>query len=384
MLESLLPKLTDYFADYRKSCIKNILILVLCILVKETLNLNRLKGAVSSVLDENKTQPNSHYKRLIRIFDFYSFTCLWLDLMSFAFQLLHRKVNYLLLDGTSWKSGTKSYHYLTLCVVYNGVAIPIYWVNLKKMGVSNTKERKQLLKKVRRRFCLAGKTLIADREYIGTEWFKALIDNNLDFVIRLRHKAYQDIINEAEGQSYAKLRQKVMTSRIAKKALRKQIYLNGMLLYFVVFKNPKNDPKEPVIYLLTTLDLPAKKIAGIYMIRWKIEHCFKQLKSNGFQLEQINLKGESRNRLLMAIMVFAYVLSIHEGLKTYKKTYVKEYKKRSDPTQKTKERAVSVFRHGIDLLMKFCRSITSFCQYMVTQFQAIKGKPKCRFLRNVQ
>jgi len=298
-------------------------------LLKETTNLNRLKGAVGSVLGGNKSQPNSHYKRLIRLFDFYSFSCLWLDLMGFVFQLLHHKVVNLLLDGTSWKSGSKSYHYLTLCVVYNGVAIPIYWMNLKKLGVSNTRERKQLLKKVRRRFCLAGKTLIADREYIGKEWFKSLIDSNLEFVIRLRHKAYQEVINEAEGKSYAKLRQKVMASKIAKKAIRKQIYLDGMLLYFVIFK------------------------------------------------------GESRSRLLMAMIVFAYVLSIHEGLKTYKKTYVKEYKKRSDPTQKTKERAVSVFRHGIDLLMNFCQSITSFCEYILRQINAVKGKPKCRFLRNV-
>jgi hypothetical protein len=43
----------------------------------------------------------------------------------------------------------------------------------------------------------------------------------------------------------------------------------------------------------------------------------KLLKANGFDLEAINLKGEARRTFLMAVVVFSYVLSIHQGLKTY-------------------------------------------------------------------
>ena len=87
------------------------------------------------------------------------------------------------------------------------------------------------------------------------------------------------------------------------------------MLYVVVVKNPKKNAKEPYLLLITNMDKPAVTIAGTYPIRWKIEHCFKHLKSNGFCLETINLKGSARQHLLMAVMVFSYVLLIIEGLK---------------------------------------------------------------------
>ena len=33
-------------------------------------------------------------------------------------------------------------------------------------------------------------------------------------------------------------------------------------------------------------------------MRWKLESAFKNMKSNGFNLEQINLQGQARSRLL--------------------------------------------------------------------------------------
>ncbi len=51
-------------------------------------------------------------------------------------------------------------------MVYQGVAIPIYWDNLNKQGLSNLKERKILIKKAIGYFNLEGKTLLANREYI--------------------------------------------------------------------------------------------------------------------------------------------------------------------------------------------------------------------------
>ena len=44
---------------------------------------------------------------------------------------------------------------------------------------------------------LKGKVLVADREYMGSDWFKAIIDNGLDIVIRLREGNYQQAIQTA-------------------------------------------------------------------------------------------------------------------------------------------------------------------------------------------
>lgn len=366
MIDSLLNQITSYFPKRDKTCLKNILILCHCILLKETINLNRLKSCVSQVTGNEKTSIGSNYKRLIRIFDNYSFSSLWIELMNYVFLLLRLECTYLLLDGTSWKRGQKWYHYLTLCIVYQGVAIPIYWEDLNKQGTSNFKERRKLFKKALSYFHLADKILLADREYIGTDWFKYLINNDIDFVIRLKEKAYKTAINESFGKSYDQIKAKILRSKVHYKTVNKWFNLEGMRLQFIALKNPKNDPKEPVIYLISNLDLAARRIAEIYPVRWKIEHCFKHLKSNGFNLEQINLKSKSRCKLLMAIMVFAYVLSILEGLKEYDAIPNKEY------AQGESFKAVSIFRSGIDNLMRRCISFEKFCNYIIQQIMEVR------------
>ena len=57
-------------------------------------------------------------------------------------------------------------------MVVNGVSIPICWEELDKKGTSNFNERKALFTKALSRYNLRGMILLADREYIGEEWFK--------------------------------------------------------------------------------------------------------------------------------------------------------------------------------------------------------------------
>lgn len=359
MKESLLAKVSKQLPERDKTCVKNLIILAMGILIKETVCLNKIKGAVGAITGKTTTQPLSHYKRLIRIFDDYSFSSLWLELLQVGFSLLRLKSDYLLLDGTSWQRGSRKIHYLTLCVVYRGVAIPIYWEDLQKKGTSNLKERKRVIKKAMKHYNLKDKVLLADREYIGEDWFCFLKDHGIDFVIRLRKKNYREAINAAEGKSYATLEKKALRSRKPGKALGKSITLQGKRFTFVVLKNPKAGADEPLIYLLSTLQEAPACIAARYPIRWKIETCFKHLKSNGFDLEEINLAGKSRCKLMMAVVVFAYTLSIHEGLKQYKKVPVKNY------GAGLQTKAYSVFRSGLDKVMASCVSLTAFCTYLV-------------------
>lgn len=364
MLETLLDTITPYFPNRGRTCLKNVLILCLCMLDLETVCLNRLKKHVGKITGKPHVGANSHYKRLIRIFDSYAFSSLWLELLKYGFSLFRLQSEYLLLDGTSWKHGQRWYHFLTLCVVYRGAAIPIYWIDLAKHGTSNFKERRKLLKKAMKHFNLKDKTLLADREYIGVDWAKFLIASEIDFVIRLRHKTYKARINEAEGNSYEALKRKVLRSKKAYKALGKHFDLEGLALFFVVAKSPKADPKEPLIFLMTNLkNLSPAKVASIYLIRWKIEHCFRHMKSNGFQLEAINLKGKSRTKLLMAVAVFAYVISIHEGLKTYHKVPTKKY------ADGTTAKAESIFRSGINKMAAIATSFEEFLSYLTSEIQ---------------
>lgn len=374
--KSLLSKVTEYFPNRKESCLRNILLLVQAILLKETINLNKLKGCLNAIQGKENA-ASSNYKRLIRIFDTYARTNLWIELLRFGFQVLRLKTEYLILDGTKWKRGEKWYHYQVLSFVYKGVAIPIYWEDIKKNGISNYKERKRLFDKALSYFNIAGKTLLADREYIGIEWFKYLINKGIEFTIRTKKSTYVEIINQAGGRTYQQMIDKVLRSKLPDKAVGKIIEIEGEQLFFVVMKNPKNDPKDPVLFILSThLDKCAKAIGLSYCLRYKIEHCFKHLKSNGFCLEQLNLRTMTRCRLLMAITVFAYVLSINEGLKDYKKIKMNACKNKE-------EKRVSIFRNGIDKVVAFCIGIERFLLYLNNVFLGQTPKYKNTTIFNV-
>jgi hypothetical protein len=86
----------------------------------------------------------------------------------------------------------------------------------------------------------------------------------------------------------------------------------------------------------------------------------------------MNLAGKERSRLMMAVVVFAYTLSVVEGLKEYKKVPVKKY------ATGLKTKAVSVFRSGLDKLSAYCYSMDTFLHYLVenliTKVPAYKSK----------
>ena len=74
-----------------------------------------------------------------------------------------------------------------LAVVYKGVAIPVYWLMLNKKGISSTRERIALLNRLIQQF---GKgriiKLLADREFVGKDWFGWLKAQGVDFAIRIK------------------------------------------------------------------------------------------------------------------------------------------------------------------------------------------------------
>lgn len=233
------------------------------------------------------------------------------------------------------------------------------------------------MKKVFKSFNIANKTLIADREYIGAEWFKYLVDSGLCFVVRLKKNAYHDDIDKAAGKTAAQLVQKVERSRIPHKSVQKSFELNGMKLTFTVSKNPDKNAKEEIMFLISNRTDGAIKIAFIYRVRWKIEHCFKQLKSNGFNLEAMNIKGRAKQDLMLSIVVFTYVLSVLEGLKNYKKVASKRY------ADGTVSKAVSVFRSGLDKIVILTSSLHKFVKYILKQFSKIEMAYSFSILLNV-
>ena len=101
----------------------------------------------------------------------FSVSTKWLGL-SCRFGFLDARF-YLAMDRTNWQWGKKNLNTFMLAVLYNGVAISIYWLLLNKKGNSDTRERIAIVKRFIKQF---GKErllgILADREFIGEQWLR--------------------------------------------------------------------------------------------------------------------------------------------------------------------------------------------------------------------
>jgi len=84
----------------------------------------------------------------------------------FKWFLLNNGKHYLIIDRTNWKLGKQDINVLMLSVAHEGVAIPLFWINLGRSGNSNTAQRIQLINKYIEAFgsdTIAG--ILGDREF---------------------------------------------------------------------------------------------------------------------------------------------------------------------------------------------------------------------------
>lgn len=378
MLHSLLDKFKHSIGkSHRKSVLKNSLLLVLCLLDEETVCLYKLSKVVPNILGNSSSRFYAHYKRFLRLFVAESEGDLWKLLISLGVGLFSSHIRYLVMDGTQWQLGKVKIHLLVLSVVYKGISIPVYWQNLEKKGISNIKERQKLLQEAKRLYHLTGKVLLADREYTGNKWFVWLAEQKIRFVIRLKRNTYKSRVNAGKGNSYQRM-EKLCKNR--KSCCSKTIEIQGVLFRFIVLKNRHSTPKEPCLYLLTSLENPKEAIEA-YGQRWMIECCFKHLKSNGFHLEAINFKEVNRIRLMMALVIFAYCLCVHEGIKKLDEIPTKKYANGKVYLQK------SVFRTGLDFWAIHNTEIVFILDYIIKNLNGIEynffSKKKLKF-KNVQ
>jgi len=373
---TLLEQVTENHTELPINTLKNTLIVSHSILHAGTVNLNKVKDSVPHVRLSGIATEHADYKLLTRYFDqgkvvteedkqHYEelMQCLrtlsWMVLFQQNKGVNIKQLRYLLLDGTKWDIGQQSIHLMTLCVLVNGVAVPIWWEDLEKAGHSSQKERMEMFTTAMKSYDLKGMILLADREYVGKKWFKYLEDSKLYFVIRVKEGIYHDEVNAAPGRTWQQLKSKAEQKAKGKK-VSKKIKLNGLDLHYIVMKNPRPDAEDELVFLLTNWTSPTQA-ARLYEWRWQIEVCFKHLKSNGFDLEAMNVQGKYKRHLMMAIAVFVYILAIREGL-------LKEYHKTArmvlDKTSGFHYRAVSVFKQGLAIIRRKALNLHQLIRYL--------------------
>ncbi|HSX13018.1 MAG TPA: transposase [Chlamydiales bacterium] len=175
----------SYFFDWNK-CRLNCLVQILqALFAVRTVNLTQIAAAFKTTVKEE-----SSYRRVCRFFTGFSFDLSSIfPLVSHLFPLGDKYT--LILDRTNWKWGKSPINILVLSVAYRGISIPIFWAVLDLEGASCVGDRVAILKRAIQKLGVEKiEVLLADREFIGTEWFGFLITNKIPFVIRIKQNSY--------------------------------------------------------------------------------------------------------------------------------------------------------------------------------------------------
>lgn len=303
---------------------------LLSIISARTVNLARLATVFASGV-----LPESNYKRLQRFFR--GFEVSQEQILRFIVRHLPQGNGswVLLMDRTNWKLGRCSINLLVVAVARDHVALPIYWTCLTQAGASNTDQRiaaiDALLKVIDPRKIAY---LLADREFIGEDWFAYLIKKKIDFSIRVRENL---TVTGANARTMLLSRLFASLSKGASTTLRHARTICGCRLYLAARRNEKGE------LLIVVAPRYAHHAIQQYRQRWQIETLFGCLKTRGFNLEDTHMTKPERLEKLFALLTIAaaWALAVGEWVDEQEKPAVKSHGRR----------AVSSFRRGLDWII---------------------------------
>ncbi|MEK7224666.1 MAG: transposase [Bacteroidota bacterium] len=147
---------------------------------------------------------------------------------------------------------------------------------------------------------------------------------------------------------------------------------------FVIIKNPKQGRhEEPYLYFISDLQ-DAKAIAEHYLKRWKIECCFKNLKTNGFNIEDINVQSDKKIELMMGVLVLVYWIALEEGMLKHNRKPIPLKRYKNGKVHLT----ISIFRLGFAIIQNLFGRMNNLLEYIVNQLKpftdmALKELEKC-------
>lgn len=200
---------------------------------------------------------------------------------------------------------TRGFWLLLLATPYRGRAIPFSFVcyssqTINEEASSRNLEHRRCLRRVKE--LLKDKILVLDREFSYESLMQALVEEDIQFVIRLNLGAQQPILLNDENR-----RVKLHVSR------GKQVSYQGLRYKGNVLVNVagiwRKGLKEP-LWVITNLD-PEEGLS-IYDQRMKIEESFKDLKSLLSMDKVMNKQQENMEKMLSLVML-AYSIGLMLG-----------------------------------------------------------------------
>ncbi len=253
-----------------------------------------------------KAQIASNYKRLQRFFRAFE-----IDYDVLARLLIHlfpvgEGSWYLTLDRTNWKFGKTEINFLVLGIAHQGMALPVMWTVLDKAGNSDTAERTALLQRFVQSFGQTRiKALLADREFVGKDWFTWLQAQGIPFHLRLKRNTL--IPNSRDVPRRADVFFRSLTPGPGRH-LEGRCPVWGCLVHLSALRLADGD-----LLILASSGAPQQEAFAAYARRWDIETLFGALKSRGFNFEDTHLTHPDRLGKLLALLALAFAWTYRTG-----------------------------------------------------------------------
>lgn len=242
----------------------------------------------------------------------------------------------LALDRTNWKVGKKDINILVLAIVTRRFRVPLLWSVFDHQGNSSCADRIALMQRYLALFEPGSIELIlGDREFIGAEWIKFLIANEIPFAIRTR----QDLrFGLADGSVWS------LTTLLRNRRAGHGVHTRDVVLpetdiaLRLAAKRIKNG--EWLIVLTNTAD--PKRALRAYKRRWAVECLFADTKTRGLNLEDTHLTNPAKIETLMALLALAITWTYRCATRTMGMKAI--------PRKTHGRRQKSWFRIGLDAL----------------------------------
>ena len=345
-LLALCAALRTHFSDWHPSRLICLGQIVLGIMMVKTINLVQVATAF-----RGKAKQASNYKRINRFMAKFEFS--FDSVAKFVVSIFHFGTNWTLaIDWTNWKFGKKDINIFVLSICHNGIAIPLLWKTLNKRANTKTSDCIEMLERFSKIFGFSKiSNLLADREFVGKEWFQYLISSKIPFIIRIkcsfnisngrgRQKPARNFFRNLKPGSTCSLGKRVV--------LGCSVFVVGEKLLDGTYR------------IVVTDNNPKHALVG-YEVRQEIETMFGCLKIKGFNFESTHMTEPARIDKLLAVMTIAFAWSYRTG----------EVFSEVEPiaTKSHGDKAKSYFRHGYDYLRKL---VINFCDRSNEFFKSLE------------
>ena len=305
----LLSSLSDCYSSINNVLLSNIFLTVEAMMRCCSANGSKIALALSQIKNTSFKASDMAIYRLISNAKFQVDDKLWRCYLGMVFKMLCESDRlkkgdkiYIKVDFTS---DTDDFLILFASIVISGKAIPLYFTMRSYPKRKNSYDHKKMelafLKALKH--ILSSKyqyVIVADRGFGNNRFIGCCEECGFEYVIRIQ----PNISIQCSGKSG-------ILGEVVDTSGKFNVFIKNWKRNLYIFKNELDGNEW---YLASNIkEISHNDAIGIYKNRFKIEKIFQDLKSSGFDIENIKIKKYDRFKRMLFLCCFSYAIMVMLG-----------------------------------------------------------------------